>query len=305
MANTKAVDAYSTTVASNETSDASQSNFPTNLLAGSYKTKLWGLKATLKASWADVFYGTVTGGTATAYTITQNRSLDSFIDGMVTTFIPDANCGANPTLSVSSLAATPIKYQDGGAIAADALVAGIAYTVRYNATAEEWRLTGTTAFEVAADITAAIATALSGSIASAISAAITASLGAAVDVWTGTTNKSLTGGSLVDALAAVSVTMDNAMELDLALGRNFKASATLNTNSTISLANVKATVFVFTFTCDGSARTLTFPSGSVTEGGFATLTKAFSASQTHRATCLVADTGVYDWVFRSNIKAAA
>lgn len=288
MANLKAIECFSATAASNATTDVPQSDYQDGLNAALFKNKYRGLKASIYASWADVMYGTVTGGTSTAYTITQLRDLDTFVDGLRTTFIPDANCGVDPTLAVGDLDAKPIKTSVGGAIAADDLLADIAYPVRYNATAEQWRLVAPTPAEIT-DL-------------------IQGFFGASVDVLTGTSTKLLTGDALWDAAAIVSVTMDNAMEIDLAAGFLFKASATLNTNSTISFANTTGKAgrtIQFKFTCDGSARTLTFPSGSVTDGGFATLTKAFAASLTHKCYCTIDEDGVYDWSFRSGIRAAA
>jgi hypothetical protein len=292
MANLKAIECFSATAATNATTDVPQSDYQDGLNAALLKNKYRGLKATIYSSWVDVMHGTVTAGTSTAYTMTQLRDLDTFVDGLRTTFVPHTNCGADPTLAVGDLDAKPIKTATGGAIGAADLLADIAYPVRYDATAEQWRLLA----PLGTDITAEIA------------AAITAALGTATDVLTGTSNKALTGDALWDSAAIVSVTMDNAMEIDLAAGVLFKASATLNTNSTISFANTTGKAgrtIQFKFTCDGSARTLTFPSGSVTDGGFATLTKQFAASLTHKCYCTIDEDGVYDWSFRSGIRAAA
>jgi hypothetical protein len=288
MANLKAIECFSATAASNATTDVSQSDYQDGLNAALFKNKFRGLKASIYSTIADIFFGTATTGTSTAYIITQNRDLDTFVNGLTTTFIPNANCGADPTLAVADLDAKAIKTESGGAIAADDLVSGIAYMVRYNSTAEQWRLMGPTAAAVTDLIQALFAT--------------------STDVWTGTSTKTLTADALWDAAASVSVTMDSAMELDLATGLLFHASATLNTNTTISFANVtgkEGRTVALRFTCDSTNRVLTFPSGSVTAGGFATLTKTFAGSQSHMAICLIAATGVYVWTFLEDIKAAA
>jgi hypothetical protein len=291
MANLKAIESWSTTKASNDSTDSPQANMPDNLNAAEYKEVIRGLKASAAATIKDIGgFDCITTGTSTAYVLAQARDLDTAANGILTMFTPHTNCGADPTLAVADIAATVIKTQTGVALVADDLVSGSTYLVRLNTTAtpDEWRLCGVIAAE-ATD-------------------AVQALLGTSTDVLTGTSTKAITGDALWDAAAIVSVTMDNAMEIDLAAGFLFKASATLNTNSTISFANTTGKAgrtIQFKFTCDGTARTLTFPSGSVTDGGFATLTKEFALSSTHKCYCTIDEDGVYDWSFRSDIKAAA
>lgn len=290
MANLKCVESFSATAASNATTDVPQSDYQDNLNAALFKNKYRGLKASIYSTIADICgFDCITTGTASAYVLAQSRDLDTPIQGLRVAFTPHANCDATPTLAAGDLDAFEIKTQTGAALAADDLVADVTYEawLETSTSPDEWRLCA----PLAADITAEIA----------------AILGTVTDVLTATSNKALTGDALRDSGAMVTITMDNAMELDAEAGRNFKPDATVNTNSTISLANVNTrpgTVLVFTFTIDGTNRTFTFPSGSVTPGGFSTLTKEFTASQTHQAVCFVRESGVYDWAFRLDIKAA-
>lgn len=289
MANLLCIESWSSTLADNASTDSPQCDMPDDLNAAEYKLVIRGMKASAKNTIADICgFDCTTTGTSTAYELAQARDLDTATKGLMIAFTPHTNCGATPTIAVGDVGALEIKTQSGGTLAADDLVAGVTYFARLetSTTPDEWRLCGYLPAQAAA--------------------AIAANLGTVTDVLTATATKAITGDALRDAGAMVSITMDNAMELDAEAGRNFKPDATVNTNSTISLANVNdkpGAVLVFTFTIDGTNRTFTFPSGSVTPGGFSTLTKEFTASQTHQAVCFVRESGVYDWAFRINIKA--
>lgn len=150
MANLKAIECWSTTKASNDSTDSPQANMPDNLNAAEYKQVIRGMKASAAATIQDIGgFNCVTTGTSTAYILAQARDLDTAANGILTMFTPHTNCGADPTLAVGDIAATAIKTQTGGAIAADDLVAGSTYFVRLNTTAtpDEWRLCGVIAAE--------------------------------------------------------------------------------------------------------------------------------------------------------------
>lgn len=240
----------------------------------------------------DTVIGITTGGSGTLYTATTEQTITDLFDRFPICIIPHTVCGANPELAVNSIAEVPLKQVNGNAIAAGYLEEGIPYLFAYNEAEAQFRLVG----PLAAAITAEIAAATAGT------------FGDLTDFINATDDTALTGDAIWDAAVSVSLTMDAAIDIDMANSTgafNFKLSATLNTDTTISISNEKVgRVFTVRFTCDGTARIWTFPSGSVTPSGFDTdLKKTFAASQSHMATCYVPETGVYIWTFAENIRA--
>lgn len=84
----------------------------------------------------------VTGGTATAYTLTTSQGLSSLTDGFAVTCRMSATSGASPTLNVDSLGAKSIAGVYGTAIATGALLSGSVHTFVYDATDDKWIVHG-------------------------------------------------------------------------------------------------------------------------------------------------------------------
>lgn len=87
----------------------------------------------------DVSGNLVTGGTATAYTLTTNQGLTSLTDGFKVRARVNATSGATPTLNVDSLGAKSIVLNvSATAIPTGALLTGQVYSFVYDATADGW-----------------------------------------------------------------------------------------------------------------------------------------------------------------------
>lgn len=83
----------------------------------------------------------VTGGVATAYTLTSNQGLPSTPnDGQLIAFTPNAGNGASPTLQVDGGTAFPIQTSPGVAVVSGVLVAGTPYWAKFSASASAWIL---------------------------------------------------------------------------------------------------------------------------------------------------------------------
>lgn len=290
MANSNSVWAWDPTSLDNTDSD-SASPIPESMDAGDTTYRLRDSRAITRKYLNDTVIGITTGGTSTAYTVTTAQTIDTLFDRFPICIIPHTNCGNNPTLAINAVSAKNLKQIDGTAILADYLVSGIPYLFAYYNAGTELRLV----CPLAADITAEIAAATAGT------------FGDLTDFIDATDDVALTGDAIWDATASVSVTMDNAIEFDMANATgsfNFKLSATLNTDTTFSIANEKVgRQFTVSFTCDGTARVVTFPAGSITPSGFAAdRKKTFAASQKHRLTCFVPEAGVYEWYPAENLR---
>lgn len=87
----------------------------------------------------DVSGNLVTGGTATAYTLTTNQTLTALTDGFKVRARMNATSGAAPTLNVDSLGAKAIVLDvSATAIPTGALLTGQVYSFVYDATADGW-----------------------------------------------------------------------------------------------------------------------------------------------------------------------
>jgi hypothetical protein len=79
-----------------------------------------------------------TGGTSTAYTLTNNGSFTSLADGLVLAITANAACGASPTLNANGLGAKKLrKFTPAGEVdlAAGDLVANCHYALEYDSAA--------------------------------------------------------------------------------------------------------------------------------------------------------------------------
>lgn len=95
------------------------------------------------AKWRDDRSGNlVTGGTATAFTVTTNQSYSALTDGITVTARMSATSGATPTLNVDGLGAKSIATVYGTAIPTGALLSGGIYTFVYDSTDDKWIVEG-------------------------------------------------------------------------------------------------------------------------------------------------------------------
>jgi hypothetical protein len=95
------------------------------------------------AKWRDDLSGNlVTGGSATAYTLTTNQGLTSLTDGLMLRVRMSATNGAAATLNVDSLGAKAIAGVYGTAAKAGALRSGGVYTFTYDSTDDKWIVEG-------------------------------------------------------------------------------------------------------------------------------------------------------------------
>ena len=100
------------------------------------------IMARLKAFALDTSGSLVTGGTATAYTLTTNEGFTALVNGLSVTVRMHATNGAAPTFAPDSLAAKAIQVLSGTAAPAGALQAGSLQTFTYNASADAWIVRG-------------------------------------------------------------------------------------------------------------------------------------------------------------------
>ena len=88
---------------------------------------LEGILARWARDWGDGFV--TTAGSSTAYTAASNRTLSAYHDGLSLVLELHTACGATPTLNVDSVGAQSLVWQDGTALAANDLAAGMCMVV--------------------------------------------------------------------------------------------------------------------------------------------------------------------------------
>jgi hypothetical protein len=99
------------------------------------------------ANWRDDISGLLlTGGTATAYTVTSNSGYCSSSstpnDGQAIAITVNSTNGASPTLALDSCTAAPIQSSAGNAVASATLVSGSPYKLKYSVANTAWMLEG-------------------------------------------------------------------------------------------------------------------------------------------------------------------
>lgn len=95
------------------------------------------------AKWRDDMSGNlVTGGTATAYTLTTNQVFTALTDGIFVVCRMSATSGATPTLNVDGLGAKSIATVYGTALPTGALESGSIQTFTYDSTDDKWIVRG-------------------------------------------------------------------------------------------------------------------------------------------------------------------
>src|SRR6266487_1931613 len=123
---------WSQTAATNSTADATI-NWAEGQAPSTVNDSARAVMAAI-AKWRDDNDGSlVTGGTATAFTLTTNSVYTTLglLDGHRLTFKVNNTSGAAPTLNVDTLGAKAINASTGIPIATGALVSGNTYTVIY------------------------------------------------------------------------------------------------------------------------------------------------------------------------------
>ena len=98
--------------------------------------------AACKKWWLDLSGNTVTGGTATAITITSNQAFTSLLDGIHVRARITTTSGLNPTLAVDGLTAKQIRTVYGTNIPNGAMLAGSIHGFSYDSTDDAWLVHG-------------------------------------------------------------------------------------------------------------------------------------------------------------------
>lgn len=129
---------WSVVAASNN--NAAPNGFPEGMNYSDVNNAAREVMAVLARWYADTNGSLVTGGTGNAYTITANRNVTSYVNGLEFAFRANrANTGA-VTLNVSGVGPTALNYRDGTALRSGDLKNNGNYRVIYNSTTATWVL---------------------------------------------------------------------------------------------------------------------------------------------------------------------
>ncbi len=127
---------WSVVAASNN--NAAPNGFPEGMNYSDVNNAAREVMAVLARWYADTNGSLVTGGTGNAYTITANRNVTSYVNGLEFAFRANrANTGA-VTLNVSGVGPTALNYRDGTALRSGDLKNNGNYRVIYNSTTATW-----------------------------------------------------------------------------------------------------------------------------------------------------------------------
>lgn len=132
---------WSQTAATNNTADSSI-NWQEGQAPSTVNNSARAMMAAAAKYRDDASGNVVTGGTATAYTITTNQTLTALTDGFAITARLSATSGAAPTLNVDSLGAKAIATVYGTAIPTGAMLSGSVHTFVYDSTDDKWIVHG-------------------------------------------------------------------------------------------------------------------------------------------------------------------
>jgi microcystin-dependent protein len=124
---------WSQTQASNATADPSI-NWQEGQAPSSVNDSGRAMMASIAKHRDDVSGAIVTGGTATAYTVTSYEAFDTLtrLNGQIIAFTPHATNGAAVTLNVDSLGARPLRSAPAVELLAGTLIQGTPYLALYN-----------------------------------------------------------------------------------------------------------------------------------------------------------------------------
>lgn len=124
---------WSQTAASNSNADPSI-NWQEGQAPSSINDSARAMMASIAKHRDDVAGAIVTGGTATAYSVTSYEAFDSFarLNGQIIAFTPHATNGATVTLNVDSLGAKPLRSSPATELLPGTLIQGTPYLALYS-----------------------------------------------------------------------------------------------------------------------------------------------------------------------------
>ncbi|WKA30721.1 phage tail protein [Bradyrhizobium roseum] len=124
---------WSQTAASNATADSSI-NWQEGQAPSSVNDSGRAMMASIAKHRDDIAGAIVTGGTATAYTVTSYEAFDALVrlNGQIIAFTPHATNGGATTLNVDSLGAKPLRSAPSTELLAGTLIQGTPYLALYD-----------------------------------------------------------------------------------------------------------------------------------------------------------------------------
>jgi microcystin-dependent protein len=132
---------WSTTAADNDDADASI-NLRENQSPSTYNNAARAIMAAVAKYAADMSGNLVTGGSATAYTVTTSQVFASLIDGISVAIRMHATNGAAATFAPDGLTAKALQTVSGTAIPTGALLNGSTQKFTYDSAADAWIVQG-------------------------------------------------------------------------------------------------------------------------------------------------------------------
>jgi microcystin-dependent protein len=134
---------WSQTAANNATADSSI-NWQEGQAPSSVNDSGRAMMASLAKHRDDIAGAIVTGGTATAYTISSYEAFDTLtrLGGQIIAFTPHVTNGATVTLNVDSLGAKPLRSAPATELPAGTLIQGTPYLALYNSSDASFYLHG-------------------------------------------------------------------------------------------------------------------------------------------------------------------
>jgi microcystin-dependent protein len=130
---------WSRTAASNAIADPSV-NWQEGQSPSSVNDSARAMMASIAKYRDDITGAIVTGGTATAYTVTSYQGFDTLarLDGQIIAFTPHTTNAATVTLNVDSLGPKPLRSSPGTELLAGVLIQGTPYAALYNHADQAW-----------------------------------------------------------------------------------------------------------------------------------------------------------------------
>lgn len=132
---------WSQTASSNSGADTLV-NVAENQAPSTVNDAMRAMMAQIRKTIGDQSGGLVTGGSATAFTVTSNEVVTSLVDGMQVMARAHTASGVNPTLALDGTAAKSIKMFGTQAPHIGAIVSGGVYTFTYYSSGDVWLLSG-------------------------------------------------------------------------------------------------------------------------------------------------------------------
>jgi hypothetical protein len=159
--------------------DASNTGrFPENQAPSTVNNGARALEGMLGRAFKDIIDGAITtGGTDTAYTVTTNRTISAYYDGLTIAVEWNATCGATPTVNVNSIGAKAIYWPDGTQATTGDLVSGGRGLIQYDGTNFQVLATRPISALVASDIGSTVQGYDADTLKADTSARITANMG--------------------------------------------------------------------------------------------------------------------------------